>query len=313
MRNTSASRQSRSIALDLRWLLPFVLLVGLASRCQASGGIKIPAPPEALKLLDLLAAGEAGVESLRDVLGPVVKEENGRKAGIGSILREAMRRGELRGEVVFEALAREGCPPIGEGESDSCYHLRTAIWPYGTKNGEYRAPGTAKAGMPQPTLDESRAALMATRSDVVAGNFKVREAYVRGLFERADSPVRRAIELLMVRSLDELDSSADRAVIRRFASAKTPPEDLDRWALLAFHRDLGGQLYGKFRYAKPDRALVAEVRALPEEFVHRAFDVIGIPDSDGILRCVFTSWRKGEQPPNDWQAWKDLLLCVGWY
>ncbi|HPS79747.1 MAG TPA: hypothetical protein PLS53_16430 [Thermoanaerobaculaceae bacterium] len=290
--------------------MPLVMLVGLASRCQASEEMRVPPPPEALKLLDLLAAGEASVETMRDVLGPVVREENGRKSGIGSILREGIRRGALRGGDVFEALAKEGCPPVGDCESNSCYHLRTRIWPYGTERGEFRGPNAPKAAPPQPSLDESRTTLMATRSDVVAGSFRVREPYVRGLVERADSPVRRAIELLMMKSLDELSSPADSALIRRFASAKTPPDEIDRWALWTLQNDLRGQLYEKFRYAKPDQALIGEVRALSPEFVDKAVNAEGVPD---VLPCVFAAWRKGEQPPNEWQAWKDLLLCVGWF
>lgn len=309
---SSASRQqlSRHIRLVGGLLL---LSLGVATECLASG-FHVPPPREALQLLDLLSSGKVEMAGLRALLRSVLDEQYGTKPQIGIIIRHAILQGALDGDQVFQAMLLEGCPPTGDRKSDSCYHLRSAIWPHGTVAGEVHSSDVPVASAaPAAVMPESRAVLMATRADVVANNDKVREPYVRGLVEHGGSPVRRSLEILAMRSLDQLEPEEDRDTVRCFAPATTPGGEIDVRALRTLQRDVRGTLYSVLSRTRPTDTLVAEVRAVPAELVQKGLEGVMTGEMLTNLQCIVEAWRRPEQRPDEWQAWKDVLVCKGWF
>lgn len=304
----SSPRRRASV---LSFTMPgFLLICGAA--CFASG-FEAPPPPEALRLLDLLAAGEANVDVLREIVGPSLDDAGGARIYVGFIIREAIHRGVLKGEDVQKALALEGCPPAEPGTFRRCTILLELIWPHADLAAKPQPMEIPSAATPQATLAESRAAVLAARADLVASSDAVREPFVRSLLDQGDSTVGRAIQILALSNMEELESPADREAVRRFVPSATPEAHLDRRALWALQRDVLGLLHEKLKGSVPDPALVAEVRAVPPELAERGLSGVMAGSTLGHVQCIFEAWRKGETPPNEWQAWKEQLLCVGWF
>jgi hypothetical protein len=312
------SSLSRLLSSARRLLATAAILLAAASGVVAAHSmVPAPPPPEVLKLMDLLADGEPGVPQLRAVLQPVIQEQFGTKYLIGYFLREAILRGALREDEVIAALESEGCSRTGDSKFNMCYSLRRAIWP---DQGPIRRTKTEGAGpttQSTRSLESIRAAISAASPKQVVDSGLI-VSFTEALVRQGGSPLRRGLELFAISSVDQIPSVEDRAAVRKFSATGDSQEARDMGALDEFRRTIGGIISNIYWYAKPTPEMVAEVRSVPQEVINQAWQtdrkrfVGSALDRSGNLLCVLSAWRKGEQPPNEWLAWKDLLICKGW-
>lgn len=303
-----------------KWITAVWVATGIALGMTRGLAAQVPPPPppEAIRLLDLLAQGSVTLADLKDVLHPVLAEKYGTKYNIGYILLEAIKRGALSKDEVAMAMESEGCPISTNIVGTQCGELARII--QRADKSAASAAGVSAVG-PQAaraTIEQARAEILQLGPKVAGSNETLRNRYAAALIQQGASPLRRAVELFCINSVDELDSEDDRKTVRALAGRHENPKDRDEAAVDRLRSGFGGALCTMYYDARPTPEMLAEVRAIPAEVIQRAMQVDRRYGVGGPLRhcsaitCGFDAWRKGTEPPNQWTAWKELLLCTGW-
>jgi hypothetical protein len=311
------------------------LVVMAARPCSGEELLAGKPPAEAFQLLGMLAKGEVTGADLRQVIRPVLDERYGTKARIGVILNEAIRQGALRKEEVIAAMESEGCAFDRMNDSTHCGQLATSIRLGLSRPVAASAPRSATgevtqtdidrardnqsepAGSPQAPIENveiarARALAQFSAEHAYSGEY---DRFVAALVRAGPTPIQEAFRLFTLDSLEQLEGPSDRDAILAMANFEGELRAAD--AMNHLRGALGRVVEARIARSMGDPAIVADVRGIPQELLDKALDIdrrmINTGnDLGGLAKAVIIPWRQGSVPPNQWEAWKSVLLHSGW-